>query len=437
MKKLALLLSLMVILYGSVSAQKIKINVVPNDTKIYELLTGGTENLLGTGSAEIKINKDYPINLIFRKPGYRPVTKAYQRVKGVEVKKEEFVELKERMVTLTAEPYDAKIFANGVEVGTKKVYVFIPDNNSITLEVTKPGYYKKTKTYYNQAGRDIPPIDDIIVLEDRALKLKLVPNDVQVFVDGKKLPDHSDEVIIPNKSSINVEYKKEGYVPVERTYYNKEGMPQTPLFEAVTLKDRVVRINTTPADATIKVDGKLVGNGEYAIKILDGACVEVIVEKPGFVRMVKSFCNQDNMQAPPINDHFALKLDEAYISSIQSDQANVNFAIGASTTRSPEDAWKVMNQIVTNYFDVIEMSDKETSYIRTAWSIKNFADNTVRTRIIVKPGNTGSSQYVVKIQTEASGAANTAAKEDEKFKEWGRLLNTYKDVISEMQSRLR
>ena len=44
---------------------------------------------------------------------------------------------------------------------------------------------------------------------------------------------------------------------------------------------------------------------------------------------------------------------------------------------------------------------------------------------------------VVKIQSESSGAANTGAKDDEKFKEWERLLNTYKDVISEMQARLQ
>lgn len=214
-------------------------------------------------------------------------------------------------------------------------------------------------------------------------------------------------------------------------------MPESPLYDNIVMKDRVVQINTTPNDATIKMDGRQVGAGEYGIKILEGACVEVIVEKAGYVAITKNFCNQRNMQSPPVNEHVVLKEDEAYSSSIQSDQANVNFSISVGSGRSEEDAWKVMNQIVTNYFDVIEMSDKETGYVRTAWNMKNFPNNTIRTRIIVKPGNTGSSQYVVKIQSEASGAANTAAKDDEKFREWGRILNTYKDIISEMQSRLR
>ncbi len=419
------------------NAQKMKISALPNDVTIHEEKVGGTEELLGTGSAEIKINKDFPIKLVFKKPGFKPVTKSYQRLKGIDPKKEDLVELKDRMVTITAEPYDAKIFVNGVEYGSRKLFVYVNDNSSTTVEVTKPGYYKKSKVYYNQPGRDVAPIDDIIILEDKAVKVKLNPSDVQIFIDGKKLPDNSDEIVVPSKTNVAVEYRKDGYVPVERTYYNKEGMPQTPLFETITLKDRVVRVNTTPNDATIKVDGKQVATGEHSIKILEGACVEVIIERAGFVPIIKNFCNQHNMQAPPVNEHIALKTDEAYSSSIQSDQANVNFSITVGATRTPEDAWKIINGIVTNYFDVIEMADKETSYLRTAWSMKNFPNNTIRTRVIVKPGNTGTLQYIVKIQSESSGAANTGAKDDEKFREWERLLNTYKDVISEMQARLQ
>ena len=168
-------------------AQKMKISVLPSDASIFEVKVGGTETLLGAGSAEIKINKDFPIQLIFKKPGFKPLTKTYQKLKGAEVKKEDIVQLKERMVTVAAEPYDAKIFVNGVEIGTRKIYVYIADNSSTTVEVTKPGYYKKSKTYYNQPGRDVAPIDDIIVLEDKAVKVKLFPADVQIFVDGKKI----------------------------------------------------------------------------------------------------------------------------------------------------------------------------------------------------------------------------------------------------------
>lgn len=437
MNRITLLLC-SILLSATLFAQKrIIVNVIPADATIFEIGAGGVEKPLGNGTAQIRTERDEPVKLAFRKSGYNPIIKTYVKRKGVELPKNETFVLKDRLVKITAQPYDAKIVLNGVEAGSGQINAIIPENASVTVEVKKPGFYTKTKTYFNKQGMDTPPTDEMFVLADRALQVKLFPADAQIYVDGKKVADGSGEIVIPAKSCVTVEYVKEGFAKVERSYCNKEGMPESPLFENVTLKDRVVNVNTTPNDATIKVDGRQVAAGEYGVKILEGACVELIVEKPGFVAIVKNYCNQRNMQFPPVNDHVVLKEDEAYTSSIQSDQANVNFSISVGSGHTEEEAWKVMNQIVTNYFDVIEMSDKETGYVRTAWNMKNFPNNTIRTRIIVKPGNTGSSQYVVKIQSEASGAANTAAKDDEKFKEWGRILNTYKDIISEMQARLR
>lgn len=437
MNRIPLLLCAVLLSLSLCGQKRIIVNVVPSDAAIYEVGPGGVEKPLGNGTAQVRTEKDEPVKLVFRKPGYNPIVKTYVKRKGVDLPKTETFVLKDRLVKITAQPYDAKILLNGMEVGVGQVYAIIPENGSVTAEIKKAGYYTKSKTYFNKTGMDIPPTDELFVLADRALQIKLSPADAQIFVDGKKIADGSGEIVIPAKSCVSVEYIKEGYAKVERSYCNKEGMPESPLYENILLKDRVVQVNTTPNDATIKVDGRQVAAGEYGVKILEGACVELIVEKPGFVAITKNYCNQRNMQSPPVNDHVVLKEDEAYTSSIQSDQANVNFSISVGSAHSPEDAWKVLNQIVTNYFDVIEMSDKETGYVRTAWNMKNFPNNTIRTRIIVKPGNTGSSQYVVKIQSEASGAANTAAKDDEKFKEWGRILNTYKDIISEMQARLR
>lgn len=437
MNRITLLLCAVLLSVTLTAQKRIVVNVLPADATISEVGPGGVEKPLGSGTAQIKTEKDEPIKLVFRKPGFNPIVKTYIKRKGVDLPKTETFVLKDRLVKIMAQPYDAKIILNGIEMGSGQVNAVIPENGSVTVEIKKPGFFTKTKTYFNKSGMDLPPADEVFVLADRALQVKLTPADAQIFVDGKKVADGSGEIVIPARACVSVEFIKEGFATIQRSYCNKEGMPESPLYDNIVMKDRVVQINTTPNDASIKMDGRQVGAGEYGIKILEGACVEVIVEKAGYVAITKNFCNQRNMQSPPVNEHVVLKEDEAYSSSIQSDQANVNFSISVGSGRSEEDAWKVMNQIVTNYFDVIEMSDKETGYVRTAWNMKNFPNNTIRTRIIVKPGNTGSSQYVVKIQSEASGAANTAAKDDEKFREWGRILNTYKDIISEMQSRLR
>jgi hypothetical protein len=163
--------------------------------------------------------------------------------------------------------------------------------------------------------------------------------------------------------------------------------------------------------------------------------VEVIVEKSGYVSTSKNYCNEDNVQPPPPADHIILPLDEAFTSSVQSDQANLNFTI--ETSKPEQDAWKILSQITMNYFDNIELSDRETGYLRTSWNVNNFKDNTIRTRIIVKQADIAPLKYTIKLVSEYSGKARTSVKEDQLFLPWDRILNTYKDVISEFQSRLR
>jgi hypothetical protein len=183
------------------------------------------------------------------------------------------------------------------------------------------------------------------------------------------------------------------------------------------------------------VDGRVMGNGEYRARIPYGQCVEVIVEKSGYVASSKNYCNEDNVQPPPSADHVILTLDEAFTSSVQSDQANLNFTI--ETSKPEQDAWKILSQITMNYFDNIELADRETGYIRTAWNVNNFKDNTIRTRIIVKQADIAPLKYTIKLVSEYSGKARTSVKEDQLFFPWDRILNTYKDVISEFQSRMR
>ena len=141
------------------------------------------------------------------------------------------------------------------------------------------------------------------------------------------------------------------------------------------------------------------------------------------------------MQPPPIAEHLTLKADEAFVSSTQSDQANINFTI--ETTKPEADAWKIVSQITMNYFDNIELADRETGYLRTSWNVKNYPNNTIRTRIIVKQADIAPLKYTIKLVSEFSGAGQTSVKNDEDFKQWDRILNTYKDIISEYQSRLR
>ena len=57
--------------------------------------------------------------------------------------------------------------------------------------------------------------------------------------------------------------------------------------------------------------------------------------------------------------------------------------------------------------------------------------------MIVKRASESPLRYTMKIVSERNKMAGVSVKEDENFVPWDRLLNTYKDVIGEMQARLK
>src|SRR5690606_13723927 len=105
------------------------------------------------------------------------------------------------------------------------------------------------------------------------------------------------------------------------------------------------------------------------------------------------------------------------------DIANVDIEM-ICNTMDKEQAWKLMNQIVLSYIDVIEMTDKETGYLRTAWSLKTFMQNTIRTRIIIKETATEPLGLQRKLVSESCEVPMTSVKRDEHYTGWDRVLRS-------------
>jgi hypothetical protein len=142
------------------------------------------------------------------------------------------------------------------------------------------------------------------------------------------------------------------------------------------------------------------------------------------------------MTEPPNKQFFEMKKDDAEEASIKTDQANIDFSVEVNKKLSVVEAWKLTNQIVTDYFDAIEVADKETSYLRTAWSIQSFLQNTIRTRLIIKLSKSEPLTFKVKLVSEYSGISGTSVKADEQFHDWDRILRKYQNVISDFSNRL-
>ena len=199
---------------------------------------------------------------------------------------------------------------------------------------------------------------------------------------------------------------------------------------------RKIDLGISESDAEIVINGKLVGKGNTEVTVPSKSCVTVVVRKVGYLTEKIEFCNKKGMTPPPKSYYIEMKPDDAYDASIQTDIANIDIELKVNTMEKDK-AWKLINQIVLSYIDVIEMTDKETGYLRTAWSLKTFKQNTIRTRIIVKESSSDPLTFKAKLISEESGQAMTSVKSDELYREWDRVLRSYSDVIGEFQARIK
>jgi len=416
--------------------KKITVHVTPIDATIYEMGVATKElKQLGVGTAVVAVQKNTETMIVVQKSGFADLKKVYSTIKGEKLPKEDILVMKDRMVNLKVLPDDAKIIVNGSELEKGISKVIVKDGAKVNVEVKKSGYVSVNKTYVNQPDAELIPVNEEVKLKDRIIQVVSSPSDAKILVDNQISGTGHSDIVVPFDHCVVVKAIKEGYIEFEQTYCNKDGVVDLPLNVSFALQDRLVIVRTTPEDVSIKINGRYVAKGEYNVKIAKGDCVEVTAEKEGSVGVRKKYCNQDNAPLLPIIDHIDLVADETFAVSIPSEFVNINNIVDIGN--KDIDAWKVMSQIVMSYFDVIEVTDKATGYLRTAWSVKSFPNNTIRTRIIVKVADSSSLKYVVKLCSEYSGKSGSNVNDDSLYSEWHRVLETYKNVVNDIQTRLK
>lgn len=431
------LIALLTIGIQSIYAQS-KIVVTANfmDAEFFQM-SGNTvlKPAIGKGSIQLKLDKEGVNRIGIFKEGFEPLIQEFPRTRKWPKEVQVFLEI--RIVEINAEPFDAKIFVNGNFVGNKTYKLLLQKGTIATVEIKKEGFATKVKTYYNKDDMDVPPITELIRLENRLVRVNVDPADAEIVVNEKNEGKGSKDVVISQGECVVIRAIKNGYVYEEKIFCNKEN-DQTPPFEyQFVLEDRLVTIVTSPDDAEIKVDGKVLGRGDYDLKISKNQCVEVTIIKDGYVALKQNYCNQDDYQKLPIRDHLELKEDEAFKTSVSTDIANVNITIPVNSKMDQLEAWKLISSIVTTEFDVLEVIDRETGYLRTAWQVQSFnGESTIRTRVIVKLGDSSPLKYVIKISSERADGV-VSVKDDQEFEQWHRILKKYQYIIEEVQARLR
>lgn len=275
------------------------------------------------------------------------------------------------------------------------------------------------------------------------VNITTAPATAKIYVDGRLRGTGSFTVGVGKKDCVTVEVKEEGYMTEVRTYCNKRGYDDPPKVDYIQLKQdeallpASISLTSSPQTAKIYVNGVEMGSGSYQLSVPFNECLTVEVRSEGFIQESRTYCKKKGQGQPPKSDYFKLQTDESYTSSIESDIANKELTLNVKPDRTKEEAWKIIVATILGKFDVLEMNDEKSGYLRTAWVGKPFAANTVRMRVIVKQATEEPLTYKIKFISEASGSPRTAYSADEQFDPIGRILKTYDGFLDEMITKLK
>lgn len=213
-------------------------------------------------------------------------------------------------------------------------------------------------------------------------------------------------------------------------------------FDASARK-KSLKISATPSDSKISIDGNYVGDGviEFPITSKDNFLV-IKIEKEGYIPVETKFYTSDKRNAIA----YTLRPDLFYEASTPNDLANRFFSVEVSKElysvddkgkKDAEKAWKLIHQILLNYFDELQTTDISSGFIQTPWKYRQFGESkqVIRTRVTVKQMGV-SENLVFQIKISSEQAPLIGMNNENSYKEVTRLLIEYDSLISEFQARL-
>ena len=202
---------------------------------------------------------------------------------------------------------------------------------------------------------------------------------------------------------------------------------------SLSAQGKVKTINVIPENAKIIHKGMEVGQGSYEFKMGREDYMIFRLTAPGYID--KTVRVYKTTKSKTIT--YQLEVDEAYnASEASSDLANKSMTVNVKDGISIDEAWKRIIFYTSDLFPDMEILDKSSGWLRSAWVKQDFAYVTIRTRIEVKeiPGQE-NLKYRVKLQSEY--ALRDCGGNEECFKQWDRVLKAYDQAIRDLVNALQ
>lgn len=206
--------------------------------------------------------------------------------------------------------------------------------------------------------------------------------------------------------------------------------------------EKIVKISVYPQETAIYINNNLAGYG-YAefTKPKKKEVVIIKLECAEYNTIITKFYGSDNRNAIS----YTLQQDGFYRSSAASGIVNKYFtinidpqyySIGANGKIDVSKAWKLLHQILLNYFNEIATTDFDGGYVQTIWQYKQFSlsEKQIRNRVTIRDIST-PSKVAFQIKVESEVASAYAAKHGE-FEAIDRIPKEFEGIIQELQTRI-
>lgn len=208
-------------------------------------------------------------------------------------------------------------------------------------------------------------------------------------------------------------------------------------------KSKTFKVMAQPKEASIFVNNQFVGYGfaEFNRPKKKTDVIAIRIECEGYkpletkiyaddVRSSVSYTLQDDgfyratATSGLVNKFMTVTLDNSLYTI--DEQGTINVA----------KAWKLLHQILLNYFEEIAATDYSGGYLQTPWHYKTFqlSDKQMRARVTVRDIST-PTQVAFQIKVSSEVASAMAARHGE-FTNVDRIMKELEPMLQELQTRL-
>lgn len=208
-------------------------------------------------------------------------------------------------------------------------------------------------------------------------------------------------------------------------------------------KEKMVKVTAEPAEAAIYIDNVLSGYGfaEFPCPKKKNRVVIIKIECDGYKTLNTRYYGGDKRESLA----FRLQQDGFQAGSVASGAVNKFFTIEVAPEyyKKSSDgqydtsaAWKMLHQILLNYFDEIETTDFYSGYVQTPWHYSKFSmsDRQLRNRVTIRDiSNPERVAFQIKISSEVAGVLTGKHGE---FTEIDRIPKDFQPLIQELQTRI-